>query len=125
MAGTVKVIQSIQVTNGNSILPAIGASTQTHVQDAVGGPTPGAIATSTTATAVDLSELGTEGWIRLKNLDDTDSIHWGPDSGGSTLVEIGTLEPGESALFRLFVGATLMLDASANTPICEVLAFED
>jgi len=125
MAGTIRVIQSIRVTNGNSDLPAIGASQVSFVQDAVGGPTPGTVATSTTAAAVDLSELTTEGWVRMKNLDDTISIHWGPDKGASTIQEIGTMEAGESALFRLFAGATLMLEAASGTPLCEVLAFED
>lgn len=125
MAGQIKVRQTIQVTNGNSVWEPIGQSYITIVQDAVGGPTPGMVGTSTTATAVDTSELTTEGWCRLKNLDDTISIYWGPDTGGSTIERIGILEPGETAMFRLDPAATLMLEAASGTPLCEVLIWED
>ena len=124
MAGTIRTRNSLKVTNGNSNWD-IGSEYTSVVQTAMGGPTPGAVATSTTAAAVDLTELTTEGWCRLKNLDTTISIHWGPDKGASVIQKIGTLEAGEVAQFRLFAGAVLMLEAASGTPVCEVLVFED
>jgi len=124
MAGIIKCRLSLEVNHDNSVWDPIGQRPFTVVQANVGGPTPGTIATSTTDTAVDLSELTTLGWVRLKNLDDTNNIDWGPDSGGS-IVDMGTLEPGESAMFRFKPGVTLRVQADAGTPLLEVFAWED
>ena len=125
MSGTIRISQSMQVTNGNSIWEPIGQRFLTVIQDAIGGPTPGTITISTTAAAVDLSELSTFGWVRMKNLDEIIAIDWGPDKGASTIEIIGTIEAGEVAMFRLKAGSTLMVKAQSGTPLLEVLAWED
>ena len=69
----------MQVTSSNSVWDPIGQRSMSIIQDGMGGPTPGTIATSVAGVTVDLSELTTQGWVRMKNIDDTDSIDWGPE----------------------------------------------
>lgn len=71
----------------------------------------------TSEETVSFSALTTEGYLVIVNLDDTNYVEWGPDSTG--IIDIGKLEPGEIALFRLAPAATLK--AQANTAACDVL----
>lgn len=66
---------------------------------------------------VDTGDLATLGYCYLRNLDDTYSIDYGPDSGGSagTMVAFGTLEPGEIALLRLKAGITIKAQATGGS----------
>lgn len=94
------------------------------VSQAANGISKTIITTSTSDTAFAFANITTEGWLVLYNLDATDSIDWGPDSGGS-IVDCGTLEAGEWAAFRMKAGATMRHQATANTPKLLVLLFED
>ena len=124
MAGTVTISQSIKVTNGDYSFPRYSKN-KTIVQDALGGPVPGTVSIGTSEEDVDLSELTTEGWIYLENLDDANFIQWGAKDGSGNMQEIGRLEAGESAQFRMEPGATLRM--KADTAACQVLilCFED
>ena len=75
------------------------------------------VGTSEEALVVgDLS--GVEGFIALRNLDATNFVTWGPESGGA-MVAIGKLLPlGEPAIFRMKPGVTLRL--KADTAACKV-----
>ncbi len=53
-----------------------------------------------------------EGYCCLQNLDATNYLTWGVQSGGS-MVTVGTLNPGEPAVFRLAAGVVLMAIANA------------
>jgi hypothetical protein len=71
----------------------------------------------TSEEAVDFGDVATLGYLYLVNLDATNFITFGPDSGG--MVEMGKLLPGEAALVRLKPGITVM--AKADTANCNVL----
>lgn len=65
------------------------------------GPTPGAIAVSTTGTSVDLSELTTPGLCRICNLDSTNYVTYGLyDDAQSQFLPLGEILPGEEYVFR-------------------------
>src|SRR5262245_53922502 len=63
-------------------------------------------------------DIGTLGYIYVKNLDATNYVQWGPKSGGS-MVAFGRLKAGESAILRLEPGITLRW--VANTAAVKVL----
>lgn len=120
MANEISLDIRFNLANGNSqYLYAPG--TKRYTQAAVGGPTPGYVTIGTTEESVAFSELGTEGYCILQNLDSTNYVQW----GFSTAVYGGRLEAGEAAVFRLEPSTTLYL--KANTAACKVniLAFED
>lgn len=82
----------------------------------------------TSEEALDFGDVGTEGYCSLQNLDPTNYVEWGPDSGGSagSMVPVGRLNPGEPpAFFRLKSGVTVK--AQANTAAClvDVRVYED
>ena len=82
-----------------------------------GGPTPGYITVGTSEESTAFPELGTLGWVIMKNLDLTNYVRWGFATG----VYGGRLEPGETATFRLNPGSTLFL--IANTAACKCLIY--
>jgi hypothetical protein len=82
------------------------------------------VTTSTSDTAVTLTGITTPGWMMLLNLDSTNSVDWGPTSGGA-IVDMGTLGPGESAgPFKCKSTVTLRLQATAGTPKVQVKVWE-
>jgi len=122
MSNEINTTINVQVTNGNFTFPKTGGILQ-HDQTTAGGGLPGYVVTSTTETTVDTSSLTSEGFVYIKNLDDTDSIEYGPDSGGS-VVSFGLVKPGEEHLFRLKPAVTFKVIAQANTPAAMIFVFE-
>lgn len=121
MPGTITIYQSVKVANGNqkeSVLPG----TLSIVQDAIGRG--GHIQeVGTSDESLDFGDVSTHGWLFLRNLDETNYVEYGPDASG--MVEIGKLEPGETALFRMVDGTDIK--AKANTAAClvDVRCYED
>ena len=64
-----------------------------RVDQAASGLFSAVVTTSTTEAAFPSTGLSTPGLMMLQNLDSTNSIDWGPASGGS-MVTCGTLKPG-------------------------------
>lgn len=117
MADEITVSASLSVKNGNLDWKH-SPGTKTYDQAAVGGPTPGMVNIGTSEESVAFSELGTEGWLIMQNLDATNYVQW----GFSTTVYGGRMEAGETAgPFRLEPSATLYL--KANTAACNVLIY--
>lgn len=116
MADEIAVSASLRVKDatGNYYIDEV-IRTKTFDQAAVGGPTPGYLTIGTSEESEAFSELSTEGWVLLKNLDATNYVQW----GFATTAYGGRLEPGEFALFRLEPSTTLYL--KANTAACKVL----
>lgn len=77
----------------------------------------GVQAVGTTAEALDTGDVGTLGRLFLLNLDTTNYVTFGPDSGGSMVGAI-KLMPGEPNEFRLVPGVTYKLQA--DTAACNV-----
>lgn len=84
------------------------------------------VVTVNTSAEEDLSigDIGTEGFLYLKNLDATNYVTWGPKSGGS-MVAIGRLKAGEYAWIRMDSSATLRWQANTAAVKVQVCLFED
>jgi hypothetical protein len=116
MANEISVRQTITVRNG-SLIFSYDSGTLQFDQAAAGGPTPGYVTIGTTEESVAFSELGTVGYVALKNLSTANYVRWGFSTG----VYGGRLEPNEVAQFRLNPGTTLYL--IANTAVCKCLVY--
>lgn len=122
---SIKVIASIQVENGEFFkFPKTGSGQLQFAQAAIGGGVPGSITVTTAEMDIDLSPLGTKGWVRLQNVDETNYVDWGPKSAGA-MVPIGRMLPGEPALFRLNSAAILRMKANVASCKVQILAFEN
>ena len=120
MADEITVQTLLQVRNGN-LNETLSFPNTTFDQAAVGGPTPGYVTIGTTEETISFSELGTLGWLEMRNLDATNYVRWGFATG----VYGGRMEAGEVALFRLNPGTTLYLIANTAACKCLIRAFED
>lgn len=126
MANEIKVTAALECTKGSFKFPRAGAAQVSFDQAAAGGGVPGIVVVTNAAqgVAVSFTGLSTKGWLRMENIDDTAVVEWGPDDGGN-LIEMGSMEPGEPALFRLQSGATLRLRSSIASSKVVVTALED
>ena len=71
-----------------------------------------------------VGDAGTYGWLFLKNLDTTNYVSYGPDSGGS-MVAFGKLKPGEFAAMRIVPGITVRAQADTGECSLEVNLLDD
>ena len=117
MANEIKVTASLSCTNGNFVFPKVGSSEQSITQTTLGGGGPGYLSIGTSEEAITFTDVGTLGWIWIKNLDSTNFIKFGPESAGA-MVSCGKLKAGESCVFRLMTGITLRMQA--DTAACKV-----
>jgi len=124
MAGEITVTGIIQILKSGF---TFRNSLPTYRADMTGrkGPTPGAIAVSTTGTNISFSELTTPGFAVIQNLDTTNYVEYGAWTG-STFYPIGELLPGEVHIIRLSrnVGTTLRMRANTAAVNVDVSAFE-
>lgn len=72
----------------------------------------------TSEETITTTEVGTLGWAFFQNLDSTNFVKIGADSGGS-LVPFVKLKAGEYCILRLMTGITIK--AQADTAACELL----
>ena len=119
MADEINSVCKLHVTNGSSEF--VKTFDLTLDQAAVGGPTPGYLTIGTTEESEAFSELSTEGWLLMQNLDTTNYIEWGFSTG----VYGGRMEAGEFALFRMNPSLTLYLKADTANCKALVYGFED
>lgn len=61
---------------------------------------------------VDFGDISNAGWCTLQNLDDTNFVEYGPNSGGA-MIPFGKLLPGEYAVLRL--SPSIVMRAQADT----------
>jgi len=80
----------------------------------VDGPT---VSVTTSEADVSFPSISTNGYLWMRNIDDTNFVKYGPKSGGS-MIEFGRLYPGEIAVYRLATGVTLRM--IADTATCKV-----
>lgn len=73
--------------------------------------------TITTSDAAITLDVATLGYIHVRNLDTTNFVKLGPESGGA-IIPMVKLKAGESALLRLMTGITLR--GQADTASCKV-----
>lgn len=123
MANEISASCTLRVTNGN--LKSNLTPGSVSIDQAVArGPAPGSVNVGTTEEVISFAELTTLGIIQIINLDTTNYVQFGPESGGAMIPSV-RLKPGEPNQFRLEPGVTYR--AKANTAACNVqfMAFND
>lgn len=98
---------SLQVSDTFNSKKKVVAQGQTRVTVAGDAMIEEAVSIPTTAggTVVPV-HAGTLGWVYMRNMDPTNTIKFGPTSGGA-IVDLGEMLPGEEAWFRLVPGVVL------------------
>lgn len=89
-----------------------------QIDQAAIGSSGGVFSIGTSEEAISFTDISTEGWLWMRNLDDTNYVQWGPEDTGAMVV-MGRMEAGEPAIFRIDSSVTLRLQA--NTAACKVL----
>lgn len=115
MAGELKV--TLQATLTKSNLKGSWNNGQQSIDVATTGDFAPSLSIGTSEEAVTFTDVSSLGWLFMKNLDTTNYVDWGPESGGA-MVAIGRMKAGEEAAFRCKPGITLRLQA--NTAACRV-----
>ncbi len=116
MSDEITVTAALRCSNGDFRLDVNPGSVQIDQAIAAGG-NPGTVSIGTVDTAISFTGLTTPGYVWMRNLDGTNYVDIGPDSGG-TMVPCLRLKAGEVALFRLSAGVTLK--GKAHTAACLV-----
>lgn len=124
MANEITITTALQAVNGNFRFPQIGSGSIKIDQAVAGGGSPGMItATFAAHVLVDLTDLATEGWCYMKNIDLQNFITFGVFV--VTYFPLGKLKPGESALFRLDPGAVFAVQADTADSQVQIHVMED
>ena len=122
MSGTISVSFTASVSNGefsDSLQIRSTSYTQTNI-----GASSGVRSIGTTEEVISTGDVAVEGFVYMKNLDSSNFIEYGPDSGG-TMVSFGKLEPGEFAWFRLKPGITFKAKADTAAVLVDIRIYED
>ena len=93
-------------------------------QTTVGSHGPTVIVPSSGEIEFNKGDIGTLGWMFIRNLDTTNYIEWGPKSLGS-MVGVGRIEPGECVALRLKPGVVIRWQANTAPVKIKVLLLED
>lgn len=121
MALEITVDASLKVINGfhNELQSFFGLQfTQTG-----NGAFSGVLSIGTSEELITFTDITTEGWCFMRNLDATNFVEWGADD--TTMKKIGQMSPGEPALFRLSAGVGLKLKASVAACDVKFLVLEN
>lgn len=117
MANEIKITQHVQVENAGADVnykPSTFQLTQTGK-----GVYQATISAATSEAALSFSGITTAGFVLLRNLDSTNFVEWGPESGGA-MIKVGKLKASDPpALFRLAGSTTLRV--KADTAACKLL----
>lgn len=121
MADEITLAGSLQVNNGNHHFKTLDRRFQDD-QSAIGAHGQ-VVDVGTTEEAMPIGDVSSEGWLELTNLDDTNYVDWGPDSGGS-MVGVGRLEPGHTQRIKMIPGTTIRWVANTAAVKVEMLLLE-
>lgn len=78
----------------------------------------------TSEEIVQFGDVVTAGYLVLRNLDETNWVEYGPESGGA-MVSFGKLKPGEVAVLRLKPGVVMRAKADSGAVKLDVRLYED
>lgn len=92
-------------------------------QSAIGGHAP-VLSIGTSEEVISAGDVTTLGWLCLQNLDTTNYVEVGPESGGA-LVGFLRLKAGESAMMRLKPGITIRAQANTAAVKVKMLLLQD
>lgn len=115
MANEIKLTIRMSITNGdykNDINPG-----QKQIDQSAQGASSGIVNVGTSEENLVFTDITTEGYLYLQNLDDTNYVTYGPDATG--MVAFGRLNPGEVAVMRVEPSITIV--AQANTAAVNVM----
>lgn len=116
MANEIKLNINATLTNG--YLSRSFQTGQLQITQTTLGAYSAVVSVGTSEEDLLTGDVGTLGFLMLRNLDSTNYVQWGPKSGGS-MVAVGRLKPnGEPAVIRLEPGITIRW--VANTGACKV-----
>lgn len=98
MANELRITTAITYANGSaadtvasSVLNVTQATLMEHAT---------IVSVGTSEEDMPIGDVGTMGWLWMKNLDPANYVTWGPKSAGN-MVAMGRLEAGEFAMFRM------------------------
>ena len=118
MADEINLAFTISVSNGNFFYDR----TETIIMDqaTASGANPGVVnvGTASGGEVIALGDIATEGVGVIKNLDTTNFVEVGPESGG-VIVPLLKFKPGEGFPLRLSPGQVYR--ARADTGVCKLL----
>ena len=123
MANEITISANLNCTNGGLAFATKESAVRIN-QTVQGGGGPGVVTVTTSDAALSLGSYTTKGYCFIKNLDSTNYVEFGPESGGA-IVKVIKLKPGEYALFRLVNAATLRAQANTASVKCYIAVLED
>lgn len=103
MADEIQITLGVTYANGR-LADTVTSATTKVTQTTMGFHAP-VVSVGTSEEDLSLGDIGTNGFVYLKNLDSANYVKYGPKSGGS-MVEFGRLKAGEVAILRLAPGVT-------------------
>ena len=123
MADEITITSNLQCTNGGFSFATREGSVRVD-QAVAGGGGPGTVTITTSDAAVSLGSFTAKGYCFIKNLDSTNYVEFGPESGGA-IVKMFRLNAGESCLFRFVSSATLRAQANTASVKCYIAVLEN
>ena len=117
MANEITSSCTLRVANG-SLKSTLSPGQQLIAQAVAKGPSPGCVNVGTSEEVISFAELTTLGVVQITNLDGTNFVDFGPESGGAMVAAV-RIKAGEVWQFRLVPGVTYR--AKADTLACNVL----
>lgn len=123
MADEITITSNLQCTNGGFSFATREGSVRVD-QAVAGGGGPGTVTITTSDAAVSLGSFTAKGYCFIKNLDATNYVEFGPESGGA-IVKLIRLNAGESCLFRFVSSATLRAQANTASVKCYIAVLEN
>lgn len=123
MANEIKVVSSLECTNGSFKFPKYGGTSQSITQTTKGGGVPGFMVATTAGADVSTTGITNVGLTYVKNLSLTNFITYGVKTGG-TYYPFGRILPGEEYTFRLdkaVIPSTHTFHVKADTANCDIM----
>jgi hypothetical protein len=123
MANEITIQANLSCTNGGFSFATREGSVRVN-QSVNGGGGPGVLTITTSDTALSLGTYSAKGYCFIKNLDPTNYVEFGPESGGA-IVKMIRLNAGEYALFRFVSAAVLRAQANTASVKCYIAVLEN
>lgn len=122
MANEISATVNVQVSNGN-FRSSFAPGTVQITQSAIGGHMP-IVTVGTSEEVIGFGDITTLGLAALRNLDATNYVRVGPESGGA-MVPMLRIKPGEVQFLRLEPGITVRAQANTAAVKLHVWALND
>lgn len=122
MADELQITLGVSFTNGK--LTDTVTSATTKITQNTQGFHGTVVSVGTSEEDLSLGDIGTNGYVYLKNLDAANFVKYGPKSGGS-MIEFGRLKAGEVSVLRLASGVTWRWVADTAAVKVLVKAYEN